>query len=374
MKRARIVFLVSTLDVGGAENVLAEVVNGLPTERFESRLYFLREPGTIGSSLLEGGVEGEHSMEAFRGDPRAGWRLRGALRRFGPDVLFSLDHHNAVFWGGLCKESGLTPRWVVGSHSTGRVGGHSFSLRDRMFLGSIDRLIALSRSHASYLSTVESIPRARISIIENGIDVDYYGVRDEGSVENVRRSLGLSPNDRVVIMVASLRPEKGHEALLEATTLLVADGRTVKVLIVGDGPRRAELESIREARGLSDHVAFLGERRDVRELLHVADVLALPSHPVVETLPLCVLEAMAAGVPVVASAVGSLPDLIEDRVNGLLIGPADVGGLRRAICHIIDESQESADMARRARETVRKRYTSRRMVEGYGALFESLVA
>ena len=118
---------------------------------------------------------------------------------------------------------------------------------------------------------------------------------------------------------------------------------------------------------------FLGERDDVPVLLALSDVLVLPSHDAVETLPLAILEAMAAGVPVVASAVGSVPDVIEDGVNGRLIAPADAHGLAGAVRDIMDDRAKSAQMAHNAGETVRTRYGVGRMVAGYQALFESLV-
>lgn len=204
------------------------------------------------------------------------------------------------------------------------------------------------------------------------MDVARYGRTSPAAPAFLRRSLGLENGVPVVLMVAALRPEKAHEALLEAARLLIEDGRSWKFLIAGDGPRREELEGTSRRLGLGSRVVFLGERGDVPDLLHVASVLVLPSHAAVETLPLCVLEAMAAGVPVVASAVGSIPDVIENGVNGRLIGPADAVGLREALCHIIDHSQETAEMTRRARETVRARYSVERMVSRYAELFETL--
>jgi glycosyltransferase involved in cell wall biosynthesis len=135
---------------------------------------------------------------------------------------------------------------------------------------------------------------------------------------------------------------------------------------------RESLDSKREALGLAERVRFLGRRSDIPELLHLSDVLVLPSHPAVETLPMAVLEAMAAGVPVVASAVGSVPDIIENGKNGRLIAPADANGLVSAICHIFDNGQETQQIIRRARETVENRYTAERMASKYGELFERL--
>ncbi|UCG51096.1 MAG: glycosyltransferase, partial [Candidatus Latescibacterota bacterium] len=304
-------------------------------------------------------------------------RLVPRLKRFGPDILFSLDHHNAMFWGRLSSIAARVPRRVVVSHSTGRMDSRkSFTAFDRLLMRFTDRVVALSATHAAYLRDVEEVDAAKIVVIENGIDATRYEKADRGVVDGLRRELGISDEHRVVAMVAALRPEKAHEALLEAADTLARDrpDLRLKLLIIGDGPRRGALEEMRNRLGLVSSVRFLGVRDDIPALLHLSDVLVLPSHPAVETLPLAVLEAMAAGTPVVASAVGSVPDIIEDGWNGRLIAPADAVGLSQAICHIFDKSQETQQIIEHARETVISRYTVQDMVSKYETLFESLLS
>jgi glycosyltransferase involved in cell wall biosynthesis len=235
-----------------------------------------------------------------------------------------------------------------------------------------DRVVALSRAHASYLVSTEGVSPGRIAVIENGIPVDEYRRGDREAESVLRRELGLGQEDRVVVMVAALRPEKAHEVFLQAARLLVDSRRGPKFLIVGDGPRRAELEALCGRLGLEGHVRFLGVRRDVARLLHLADVLALPSHPAVETLPLAVLEAMAAGVPVVASRVGSVPELIDHGRTGFLIDPGDSPALAREIGYILDHPDRAREIAGAASAAVDGRYTVETMVDKYAALFESL--
>ena len=123
---------------------------------------------------------------------------------------------------------------------------------------------------------------------------------------------------------------------------------------------------------VEDHVLFVGEREDVADLLHVADIFVLPSRPAVETLPLSVMEAMAAGVPVIASAVGSVPDMIEDGVNGKLIPPADGDKLAVAIEDLLSNPTAAKKIAEAGTRTVLDRYTLDRMVGNYTKLFERL--
>jgi glycosyltransferase involved in cell wall biosynthesis len=364
----------STFVVGGAEAVLINLITRLPKDRFDTALYFLKDAGPLGRELLQTGCDGVDRLQRHRMDPTVLFRLSRRLNSFSPDVLFALDHHNAMLWGGLSSLLSGVPRRVVASHSTGRMNGRkNFKGSDRFFLASVDAVVALSELHAQYLERHEGIDPAKIRIIENGIDVARYAETPAATaLDALRKEVGVGTQDHVVMMVAALRPEKAHEALLMAARSIVASREGVKFLIVGDGARRAELERMRDDLDLGAYVTFLGVRSDVPALLAIADTVVLPSHPAVETLPMAVLEAMAAGVPVVASAVGSVPDLIEDKRNGLLIRPADANGLREAICYIIDNKEESVSLAEEARATVQEKYTIERMVSSYAALFERL--
>jgi glycosyltransferase involved in cell wall biosynthesis len=375
VKRIRIAFVSSTLDVGGAENVLSSLMTRLPRERYDTELLFLKNPGTVGKRLIRHGVAHASGLQRGRRDPAVLFRLVSRLRSSSPDILFSLDHHNAMFWGRLASLVARVPRRVVASHSTGRMESRrSFSRLDRFLMRYTDAVVALSAAHADYLQSVEGIDPQRIVVIENGIDVERYERVDSEAVDKLREEFGLGSEDRVVTMVAALRPEKAHGAFLAAAADLVGhrpDLRT-RFLVVGDGPERARIETRRSELGLEDRVALLGERDDIPEILGLSGVLVLPSHGAVETLPLAVLEAMAAGVPVVASAVGSVPEIIEEGRTGRLIAPADPVGLSGAICRTFDEREGTQRITREARETVRKRYAVERMVARYEELFDRL--
>ncbi|MEJ2722272.1 MAG: glycosyltransferase, partial [bacterium] len=338
-RKIRLAVLVSTLPTGGAERVTFNLLTRLDPGRFDSEVYFLKEPGTIGMSLLEHGIRGYPRLQKLRYDPFLIFRLLRRVRAFSPDVFLILNcHRNAMFWGGLCSLLTDTGKRVIAVHHTGTNNSpKNFDGVDRLFLGSTASIVALSNLHARYIEEVDGLDPAKITIIENGIIIDKYGRSDAQKLSELRAALEITENEKVVIMVAGLRPEKAHEALIRAAHILQERRTDVRFLIVGDGPRRQELEEMARASHVRESVMFLGERDDVADLLHLAHVFVLPSHSVVETLPLSVMEAMAAGVPVVASAVGSVPDMIEDRVNGILIPPADGERLAEALGDLLSD-------------------------------------
>ena len=279
-------FVASTLDVGGAENVLFNLIGGL-SDRFDAKVFTLKEPGKVGLRFDEAGKLGGSDLLHRRLDPMGFFRFIPKLRAFRPDLVFALDHHNAIFWTGVAARLAGAPVRLVGSHTTGRMHGErNFTGVDRWFLKSAECVVALTDTHASYLIEVEGVEPAKIAVIPNGIEVDRFAAAADEDVTALRRELHLEDDDRVVTMVAVLRPEKAHDALLEAARRLSHDHpeTSVKYLIVGDGALRRSLEEQAAALGMDARVRFLGEREDVARLLQVSDIAVLPSHAAVETL------------------------------------------------------------------------------------------
>ncbi len=203
----------------------------------------------------------------------------------------------------------------------------------------------------------EGVARGSIAVIANGVDPVF--------LTEPERARPI----RTVLTVANLRPEKSHETLLAAASLLVPAHPYLRFRIVGDGPRRQALEEQSRALGLDGHVEFLGHRDDVRELLAAADMFVLPSRS--EAFPNGVIEAMASGLPVVACAVGGLMDLIDDGVTGVLVSPGDSNALAAAIGSLIDQPARAAALGRDARRTVQQRYSFERMVGAFEDLYRS---
>lgn len=374
MSKIRISFVADSLDFGGTANVVRELVHGLDRDRFALQQLFLKEAGSVGTTLIEQSDDGADVLRKGRYDAATPFRIAGKLRSFSTDILYTVDHHNAIFWGTFASVMARTPKRVVASHTTGRIDGSpSFSRTDRWMLPRYDSIVALSASHAGYLSDTEGIPVNKIDIIENGIDPDRYENVPPGAVQKCREELGLTDEHFVVLMTAAMRPEKAHSVTLRVARRLIRTHRNLRVLLVGDGPLLEQVEKWISRFALDRYIFALGRRTDVPALLKTANVMVLPSYPAVETLPLAVIEAMASGVPVIASAVGSVPDMIEDEYSGWLIGPADLDGLELRLRNLIESGTDTRDIVANARKTVHERYTTVRMVQLYARLFERLM-
>ncbi len=221
------------------------------------------------------------------------------------------------------------------------------------------RVVANSRAAAARLA-LERLPRGRIRHIANGVDV--------GAVPAGRSERPI----RRFITVANLRPEKAHERLLAAAKRVLSERRDMEFQIVGDGRRRAELQRLASALGVSGQVQFLGHREDVSDLLGEADVFILPSRS--EAFPNAVIEAMAAGLPVVACAVGGLLELVEEGRTGRLVPPDDETALAAALLDLASAPDRARAMGRAARAFVEARFSFERMTSSFEELYLSELA
>ena len=220
------------------------------------------------------------------------------------------------------------------------------------------RVVANSPS-ASAMLDAEGVPAAAVTVIPNGLDSAAYVAREPRSAL------------RTVITVANLRAEKDHETLIAAAATLAASYPSLRFQIVGAGSRLRELQAIAHARGVDHIVEFLGHRDDVPALLAAADLFVLPSRS--EAFPNGAIEAMAAGLPVVASAVGGLLDLIDDGRTGVLVPPGDPGALAGAIASLVNDPSRAHRLGAAARHEVLNRYSFERMVDAFETLYDTLL-
>lgn len=363
--RRKVLFAATTLVVGGAERVFAELVQRLDRSRFDVSVATLRDPGKLGAEIAARGVPLRSGWTGrSRLDPGLIPRLHLWFRKESFEAIYLLDHPHAAFHALLASLGTRVRVRVMPVHTTGRWGGlPSVPKSTRRMLRWIDAVIAIADAQREYLAREEGIPPSKLAVIKNGIPLESP---DAGERERrrraVREELGIPEDAKVAAILAVLRPEKNHEALLSSMARLRDERPELRLLVIGDGPRRGFLEEEAARLRIADRVSFLGHRSDGRRLWAAADLALLVSHPRVETLPLSLLEAMDAGLPIVATDVGALREIVVSGENGRLVQPGDESGLDAAIREIIADPARAAAYGRRSAEIVSSGFRVERMV------------
>jgi glycosyltransferase involved in cell wall biosynthesis len=209
----------------------------------------------------------------------------------------------------------------------------------------------------------------RVQVIYNGINPSRLQI-DPAHAAAIRDRLKVTADDHVVTILASLTPPKGHDILLRALRQLRSD--RVRLAIVGDGPRRAELESLAASIGVADRVVFFGLQRQVADFLAASDVLVCASRDN-EGCSNSIVEAMALGVPVVATRIGGNPELIEDGLTGWLVPTEDPASLARVLDAMLADAANRQRVGHQARRAAQERFSLTRMVSDYERIYGALL-
>ena len=239
---------------------------------------------------------------------------------------------------------------------------------ERFALRRADRIVAVSNSMKALL-TQQGIPAHKIRVIHNAIDPNE-AVPDTSS-EEMKQRHGLTSNQKVIGVIGRLNPEKGQMIFLRAMEKTVRSFPDVKALIIGDGQDRAMLEEFCRERGLSDHVVFLGYQEKIADFYQVLDLLVLPS--LSEGLPNTVLEAMSFGVPVLATAVGGVPEIIQNG-NGMMVSPNDPVALAERMIELLGDDALRQAIGSKGKNSLYPRFAPDYRVQQIINLYQELLS
>jgi L-malate glycosyltransferase len=361
-RKIRILFITSLLaNRGGAEKNFCEVLLGLDRDKFDpSALVF---QGGEQSDLLRrqgipvhvNGVTRLLSLHAIR-------KGREALRRMKAertDIVVTY-HHDADIWGAVVARLAGVPRVISSRRDMGYQLERKHVWFYRLFPFLFDGFIAVSDAVKGEIQRRDWIRPERIRTIRNGIQPGIYDRSFD--VHEIRKRLGIDPSKTVIGSVASFRPIKGQLYLVEAVKEIVDLHKDLLVVFVGndDSEYGRQVRKRIEETGLQDHFIFLGERSDIPEILSAFDLFVLSS--VHEGFSNAIVEAMAAGKPVVAPDSGGNPEAVEHGKSGYLYTPCDSGSLADALHKILTDAGSMKTMGRAGQEKIRKQFSRETMI------------
>ncbi|MDH4152450.1 MAG: glycosyltransferase [Nitrospira sp.] len=367
---AKVILLAVGLGVGGTETHIVELASRLDRSRFTVTVCALKPNGTLVQELQKRGVRVLSLGGAGKLDARVIVRLFKLLRVEQPDVVQAF-----LFWANVAARACgriLRAFPVISSYHDEVVSeGWLVRLVDRLTLHWTQRIVCCS--HAVSRSVVSRIGGTieHCTMIPFGVDIEQF----ESAAAATRRELGLRDSGNVIGTVCRLvEPKKGLTILLRAMAELARryGQPPCQLVIVGDGPSRDELEVLREQLGLSSWIVFTGSRRDIPRVLHALDAFVLPS--LYEGFGIAILEAMAAGKPVIATTVGGIPDFVLSKETGLLVEPGNVQALADAIAHLLSDPQQAEAMGAKARVHARDNYRISEIVRQHEQVYSACLA
>jgi len=364
--------LTDVVGLGGAERVAEDLCVLADPQRFRRSLCVTRPTAHVNGSeaslarLRESGVEVILAERRHRLDWRAVQRLVSLLRHGRVDVVHAHKFGSNV-WAAMLGHALGVPVVIAHEHTWSFEGQPARRVADREVVARLsDAVIAVSEADRSRMIATVGMPADRVVLVHNGI-----AGAGPGDGEAVARELGLRPGAPVLLQTATLRPQKAVEVMIAAAAIVRRAHPDVRLLIAGYGDV-ARLRTVAADHGVSDEVMVLGPRTDVADLLACATVGVLSSD--FEGMPLAVLEYMAAGLPVVATDVGGLPEMVREGETGFLVAPRDPAALAERVVRLLDDPAMARDMGARGRVRQQESFSQTAMVGAVAELYERLLA
>ncbi len=352
----RVMYVIWSLEVGGAERVVLQQAKGLNRRKFRSIVVCLNHSGRLAYELRDKGIE-VIALEKRPGiDWRLPWRLAEIMRQYDIDIVHS-HLWGASFWARLGAILAGCRIVIVQEHGMGEWRGRMHFLVDRALAIATQRVLFVSRDVKEAYTKRSGISQKKCTVIPNGISLDDI---TETREEN-RDRLGWKSNELVILSVGRLAPEKGHIDLVDAFAMIADRLPHAKLIIVGDGSERSLLLGRVKEMKLESRVVLAGQQDNARCWMKAADIYVQPSRR--EALPLAVLEAMATGLPVLATRVGDVSDIIEHEVQGFLVPPCSHKVLAKMLYSICTREESLVGITSRARAVVEHRFSLQRMLD-----------
>jgi sugar transferase (PEP-CTERM/EpsH1 system associated) len=361
--RPTICHVIHALGVGGAEVLVDQMIRRMQKD-FRCIVAVLDEIGEIGKRLQDDGFIVEHLHRQPGIDRSCATRLRQFADREGAELLHA--HQCTPFFQAMLSR-GLTGRRPVVFTEHGRhfpdTPSRKRAIVNRLLLKRCDRLFGCGAAVRQALIDNEGLPESRVEVIYNGVDLKALSKPTPGARESIRAEFGYSSADFVTVQVARLHELKDHQTALRAVDEARHKIPGLRLLLAGDGDQRSAIEQTIRERGLEQTVTLAGTRKDIADLLSASDVFLLSS--ISEGIPLTVIEAMAARRPVVSTAVGGLPELIEHGVSGMLAPSGDASSLAASMVQLYQNANLRNQMAEVAASRAQEKFSLQGMLNSY---------
>jgi len=379
--RKRVWYLIIALSIGGTERTLVDLANNIDHDRYEVTIWTLFEQNPLATAVAEevtlrslgaegtASNDGDHYIETAQNPLdylRAPLRFLNAVRTNPPDVIQSFlfyDNLIARFAGIVSTKATV----ITGVRSVPGDRNPITDLFDRITVPLSDRIVSNSKAGAEFVAD-RGASTEQIEVIYNGRDIDRYATASSADIEG---TLGVPDGARIVGTVGRLIERKGHRDLLTAWPAVRKHCPKAHLLLIGGGPERESLERYATELGCHKSVHFLGFRDDVPALLDSMDMFVFPSH--FEGLPGALIEAMAAGLPIVTTPVTGNAELVDNYRNGLYVAAHSPAEIEWALVRLLENQSLATSLGEVAEAEAQRRFSLNHMVTGFERLYDTVL-
>lgn len=383
MPKYKIAYVLTPIEFGGAEKVSLNFLENVDRNRFDISPIILIRPWENFNLFIEKikkenyryvtipvAVKPLNEGKDYFRVIRCFKILVSFLRKHKYDIIHSNGYFADILGVPAAKIFGIPHVSTCHGYIATNRNLVIYNALDRFFLRFSTKIIAVSDSIKIALIN-SGVKESRIEVIKNAVPTDIDSVLFAKNRQEIRHLLGIDDNDFVVGYIGRLSEEKGVKYLIEACRVLYKSGVNLKVLIIGDGHQKLELQQLVEESGLRDEIIFVGFQKEMENWLPVIDLFVLPS--LTEGTPMALLEAMAFGIPVVASSVGGVPHVINSGENGLLVSPAKIDEIVNAIIVLINNKELCNTFLDAGKHTITEKFNIKDWVEKIESLYLDII-
>lgn len=359
------------LNIGGLQRLVVEISKNLHAAGYAASVCSLRGGGAFEGELRDEGINVIKLPNASgRPDYFTFWKLYRLFRAYQPDIIHT--HNTQPFLeGGIAARMAGVPVIIHTDHGREFPDKRRYMFAEWVMAHFIDQVVAVSDAVKRDLCRFEKISERKIRTIVNGIDGEKFGQTYDRELK--KRELGINGTHVIVAGYAGrLSAEKGLVHLIGAMKMLTREFPNALLLIAGDGQLREELENDAARRGLKQNIRFLGPRADIHEIMGLLDIFVLPS--LREGLPLVLLEAAAASLPIIATDVGGNNSIVKNGVNGLLVRPGDDAALWRALKELAWDALRRQTFGKSSLRLFHEGFSASAMMREYKQLYHDCLS
>jgi len=371
--KIKILYIITSSGIGGAERILYYTATGLDYNKYDISICSLKKKGEIAGDLEKQGIE-VCCLHLGGRERFLGWlssiitliQLFPYLIRIRPTLVHSFLFRANI----LARIAGYLTGVPIVISSVRVMGGEKkyFHYIEMITSFMVDHYVVVSESVKRYIIDKSKISDEKISVIYNGVNIKS---QDDSHKQNVRMPFKIEDEDRILMTVGRLHEQKGHYYLVKAISKVQKEFPKVKLLVIGEGEEENNLKKLVKSLDLTNEVIFIGLSSYIEEILPMAELFLLPS--LWEGLPNVLLEAMAAGKPVIATEVGGVPELVIHGETGMLVPHKDSDALACAIADLLKNRLKARRMGEAGRIRAEEHFSIQKMIEKTESLYQELL-